>query len=99
LPLARAATQQDGSLDGSNFDPFDLIKEEIAIMKKLDHPNVVQLVEVLDDPSEDLLFMVMEMCKKGVVMKVGLDMKAEPYDMERCRLWFRELVLGIEYRE
>jgi calcium/calmodulin-dependent protein kinase kinase 2 len=67
-------------------------------MKKLDHPNVVSLVEVLDDPSEDSLYMVMEMCKKGVVMKVGLEERAEPYDMDRCRLWFRDMILGLEYR-
>ena len=26
-------------------------------MKKLDHPNVVKLVEVLDDPEDDQLYM------------------------------------------
>ena len=26
-------------------------------MKKLDHPNVVKLVEVVDDPEEDNLYM------------------------------------------
>jgi len=41
--------------------------------------------------------MVMEMCKKGVIMKVGLDEKADPYDNESCRMWFRDLILGIEY--
>ncbi|KAI9374520.1 kinase-like domain-containing protein [Aspergillus egyptiacus] len=74
-----------------------LIREEIAIMKKLHHNNLVALIEVLDDPTQDSLYMVMEMCKKGVVMKVGLDERADPYDDERCRCWFRDLILGIEY--
>lgn len=30
-------------------------------------------------------------------MKVGLDQKKDPYEDERCRLWFRDLILGIEY--
>ena len=81
--------------EGGN--PLYLIKEEIAIMKKLNHVNLVSLIEVLDDPSEDSLYMVLEMCKKGVVMKVGMDEKADPYDEESCRCWFRDLVLGIEY--
>lgn len=68
-------------------------------MKKLHHPNVVQLIEVLDDPEEDTLYMVLEMCKKGVVMKVNLDEQAEAYDEESCRCWFRDLILGIEYRQ
>ncbi|KAK6866187.1 hypothetical protein PG995_002715 [Apiospora arundinis] len=78
-------------------DALFLIREEIAIMKKLNHPNLVQLIEVLDDPEEDSLWMVLEMCKKGVVMKVGLDDHADPYPEEQCRHWFRDLILGIEY--
>ena len=80
-------------------DALYLIREEIAIMKKLNHPNLVQLIEVLDDPKEDSLYMVLEMCKKGVVMKVGLDDPADPYPPEKCRCWFRDLILGIEYCE
>ncbi|KAF2430359.1 kinase-like protein [Tothia fuscella] len=82
---------------GKDNNSLDLIREEIAIMKKLYHHNVVSLIEVLDDPQEDSLYMVMEMCKKGVVMKVGLGESADPYDEERCRLWFRDMILGIEY--
>ena len=37
--------------------PLDNIHREIAILKKLDHPNVVKLIEVLDDPREDELIM------------------------------------------
>jgi calcium/calmodulin-dependent protein kinase kinase 2 len=76
---------------------IDLIKEEIAIMKKLHHPSLCMLIEVLDDPREDSLYMVMEMCKKGIIMKVGLDQVSDPYDDESCRCWFRDLILGIEY--
>ncbi|UZP44144.1 hypothetical protein NXS19_011956 [Fusarium pseudograminearum] len=78
-------------------DALHLIREEIAIMKKLNHPNLVQLYEVLDDPEEDSIYMVLEMCRKGVVMKVGLDEQAEPYSEENCRYWFRDLILAIEY--
>jgi [calcium/calmodulin-dependent protein kinase] kinase len=39
----------------------------------------------------------MEMCQKGVVMKVGLGVGADPYDDEHCRCWFRDLILAIEY--
>lgn len=74
-----------------------LIREEIAIMKKLNHDNLVTLIEVLDDPNEDSLYMVMEICKKGVVMKVEVRDRADPYDEESCRCWFRDLILGIEY--
>ena len=37
--------------------PLQKVYREIAILKKLDHPNVVRLIEVLDDPDEDNLYM------------------------------------------
>ncbi|RMZ90658.1 hypothetical protein DV736_g2106, partial [Chaetothyriales sp. CBS 134916] len=90
-PLHRQESQADAT------SAVELIKEEIAIMKKLHHPNLVSLIEVLDDPTEDSLYMVMEMCKKGVVMRVGLEERADPYPEDTCRYWFRDLILGIEY--
>ncbi|KAK4190414.1 putative calcium/calmodulin-dependent protein kinase [Podospora australis] len=93
LPNARLSDQRAKEAQDALF----LIREEIAIMKKLNHPNLVQLIEVLDDPEEDTLYMVLEMCKKGVVMKVGLGESATPYPEEQCRHWFRDLILGIEY--
>ncbi|GJC95712.1 CAMKK/META protein kinase [Colletotrichum higginsianum] len=88
---------QGGKAGWNANDALFFIREEIAIMKKLNHPNLVQLIEVLDDPEEDSLYMVLEMCKKGVVMKVGLNQKAKPYSEDLCRYWFRDLILGIEY--
>ena len=38
-------------------NPLQKVYREIAIMKKLDHPNVTKLVEVLDDPEDDNLYM------------------------------------------
>lgn len=37
--------------------PLEKVYREIAILKKLDHPNVVKLIEVLDDPVEDNLYL------------------------------------------
>ncbi|OJJ68742.1 hypothetical protein ASPBRDRAFT_133077 [Aspergillus brasiliensis CBS 101740] len=92
-PLHRRPPGEDEHKENALY----LIKEEIAIMKKLNHNNLVSLIEVLDDPTEDSLYMVMEMCKKGVIMKVGLEERADPYDDDKCRCWFRDLILGIEY--
>ena len=38
-------------------DPLEQVHREIAILKKLNHPNVVKLVEVLNDPSDTFLYM------------------------------------------
>ncbi|KAL8739313.1 MAG: hypothetical protein Q9181_000044 [Wetmoreana brouardii] len=95
-PLHRHSESDGNDWEGHSNSLY-LIKEEIAIMKKLNHENLVSLIEVLDDPDEDSLYMVLEMCKKGVIMKVGVDETADPYEEELCRYWFRDLMLGIEY--
>ena len=38
-------------------DALEDVMREIAIMKKLDHPNVIKLYEVIDDPETDKLFL------------------------------------------
>ncbi|KAF8249421.1 Pkinase-domain-containing protein [Wilcoxina mikolae CBS 423.85] len=96
-PQGHRRTASDIHREQESRNPLYLIREEIAILKKLDHENVVNLIEVLDDPEGDSLYMVLEMCEKGVVMKVNLDQIAEPYPEEQCRLWFRDMILGIEY--
>ncbi|XP_041796495.1 calcium/calmodulin-dependent protein kinase kinase 1b isoform X1 [Chelmon rostratus] len=74
--------------------PLEKVYKEIAILKKLDHHNVVKLVEVLDDPDEDGLHMAFELMTKGPVMEVPTD---EPFTEEQACFYFRDVVLGIEY--
>ncbi|XP_057215777.1 calcium/calmodulin-dependent protein kinase kinase 2 isoform X1 [Triplophysa rosa] len=74
--------------------PLERVYQEIAILKKLDHPNVVKLVEVLDDPGEDHLYMVFELVKRGAVMEVPTD---KPLDEDQARFYFQDLLRGMEY--
>uniref|UniRef100_A0A1A8EEL0 calcium/calmodulin-dependent protein kinase n=1 Tax=Nothobranchius kadleci TaxID=1051664 RepID=A0A1A8EEL0_NOTKA len=74
--------------------PLERVYQEIAILKKLDHVNIVKLVEVLDDPSEDNLYMVFELMPKGPVMEVPTE---SPFTEEQAHLHFRDILLGIEY--
>lgn len=53
----RPPPSRDGKAVARPLAPMDRVYREIAILKKLDHPNVVRLVEVLDDPNEDNLYM------------------------------------------
>jgi len=77
--------------------PFEYIKGEIAVMKKLNHPNILKLFEVLDDPTGDSLYMVFELCDKPV-MDIGMEHDTEPYTEAQARSIFGEAVLGLEYR-
>ncbi|XP_068937936.1 calcium/calmodulin-dependent protein kinase kinase 2 isoform X5 [Petaurus breviceps papuanus] len=74
--------------------PIEQVYQEIAILKKLDHPNVVKLVEVLDDPNEDHLYMVFELVNQGPVMEVPT---VKPLTEDQARFYFQDLIKGIEY--
>ncbi|RCH81919.1 hypothetical protein CU098_000707, partial [Rhizopus stolonifer] len=78
-------------------NPLNLIRGEMAVLKKLSHPHIVRLYEVLDDPSGDSLYMVFEMMHKGVLMDIEIGQVAEPYSPEIARRYFKEMMLGIEY--
>uniref|UniRef100_A0A8B9ZQN1 calcium/calmodulin-dependent protein kinase n=1 Tax=Anas zonorhyncha TaxID=75864 RepID=A0A8B9ZQN1_9AVES len=71
--------------------PIEQVYQEIAILKKLDHPNVVKLVEVLDDPSEDHLSVF---CLCSPVMEIPT---LKPLSEDQARFYFQDLIKGIEY--
>ncbi|CAB4004813.1 calcium calmodulin-dependent kinase kinase 1-like isoform X2 [Paramuricea clavata] len=80
--------------DRGKKDALEGLKREIAILKKVDHPNVVKLHEVLDDPSDDNLYLVFELIEKGPVMEVPTD---NPLSESDARKYFRDIHSGIEY--
>ncbi|XP_071449046.1 calcium/calmodulin-dependent protein kinase kinase 2-like [Hetaerina americana] len=74
--------------------PLERVYREIAILKKLDHPNVVKLVEVLDDEVDDTIYLVFEWLEKGEILSIPTD---KPLDEKVARSYFRDIVKGIEY--
>jgi [calcium/calmodulin-dependent protein kinase] kinase len=44
---------------------YNMVEREMAIMKKMAHPNICKLYEIIDDPEDDKLYLVMEFVKKG----------------------------------
>ncbi|CZT44842.1 related to protein kinase PAK1 [Rhynchosporium secalis] len=48
--------------------PEDKTKKEIAILKKIRHPNVVGLLEVIDDPELKKIYMVLEHVELGEIV-------------------------------
>jgi [calcium/calmodulin-dependent protein kinase] kinase len=83
---------------------FEDIKREIAIMKKLLHPNILRLYEVLDDPKVNKMYLVLEYMKKGDLINVlkkrdGNGNDSDFQTLSDFEVWqiFRQLVTGIRY--
>ncbi|KAL7690448.1 putative protein kinase domain, PPM-type phosphatase domain, protein kinase-like domain superfamily [Plasmopara halstedii] len=80
---------------------LDDIKREIAIMKKLNHPNVLRLYEVMDDPKMNKLFLVLEYMQHGDML--SFQKKKHPLNMlENLRdrdlhCIFLQVILGLAY--
>uniref|UniRef100_A0A8D8FN60 calcium/calmodulin-dependent protein kinase n=1 Tax=Culex pipiens TaxID=7175 RepID=A0A8D8FN60_CULPI len=90
--LRKAGLMRRGPKRGTS--PLDRVYREIAVLKKLDHPNVVKLVEVLDDPLEDSLYLVFELVQHGEVLSIPTD---SPLSEDRAWNVCRDVILGVEY--
>ena len=44
---------------------LDDVYKEIEIMKRLDHPNIIKLYEIIDDPNSEKLYLVMPVADYG----------------------------------
>jgi len=67
----------------------------MAIMKKLDHPNVLRLFEIIDNPQESKLYLITEFVKNG---SLANRLKSKPkLSEEQMRKIFRQLITAVEY--
>ncbi|ONK66581.1 uncharacterized protein A4U43_C06F9840 [Asparagus officinalis] len=72
------------------------VLREVSIMKMLDHPNIVKLIEVIDDPLIDNFYMVLEyvagkrMCDFGSCPRDGIG-------ESESRRYLRDVVSGLMY--
>ncbi|KAF1820300.1 kinase-like protein, partial [Dissoconium aciculare CBS 342.82] len=85
----------------------DKVKKEVAILKKARHPNVVALLEVIDDPTSKKVYIVLEWVEKGEItwrddnmLRSQLDPELEyvpVMTMDKIRVAFRDTLLGLQY--
>ncbi|MBE7181872.1 MAG: protein kinase, partial [Terriglobus roseus] len=75
---------------GKLGEPEDKVKKEVAILKKARHPNIVALLEVIDDPKRKKVYIVLELVERGEIMwrikspfKEVAILEARRYERER----------------
>ena len=69
------------------------IIQEIEIWRKLDHPRIAQLYEVLK--TETKIYLVMELANQGELLNWLT--KQGTVSEELARKWFRQVVSAISY--
>jgi len=80
---------------GLRSNALELLKTEIAVWKKLTHPNVCNLIEVINDVNHEEVYLVSEYIKGGMLLP---DKRiVEPIEEEMARSFCRQILLGLEY--
>lgn len=71
---------------GKLGDPNDMIKKEVAILKKARHEHVVSLLEVIDDDEFGKVYLVLEFVERGeIVWRKKTDKDIAVFEMERVK--------------
>lgn len=86
-PLAGYAADGEAALDVN----------EVTVMRKLNHPNVVKLYDTYDDVVNDRLFIVLEYVANGPVMNSSKLSGAIPVSKSQVRPIFVDAVAGLMY--
>jgi [calcium/calmodulin-dependent protein kinase] kinase len=89
IPLGPPGKLHPGKLDNKAPEP----NKEAAIMKKLDHPNVVRLYEIIEDQERNKLYLVMEYVPYGSCFPKG----SKPLGESEALVYIRDVICGIEY--
>ncbi len=81
---------------GPRRSALDLLAREIAVWKKLDHVNVCKLVEVINDPGHDQVYLISEFVPGGTLLpdKRTVEPVAPP---SLAAHLFRQVLEGLAY--
>ncbi|KAK2964960.1 putative Calcium/calmodulin-dependent protein kinase kinase 1 [Blattamonas nauphoetae] len=91
MKVIKKSTKRRGGAKKAEND--SATNREIAIMKKINHVNLVRLFEVIDNPQRHKLYMVMEFIDGGSVY----DDDDPPLDEETARIRMKQIVTGLAY--
>jgi len=74
----------------------DILMREVTLMKQMRHPNLVNLVEVIDDEEHDYLYIISEFCNGGTIMNTSVG-KDNALTLDKAHTAFRDLIRGVVF--
>ena len=52
---------------GKDRNAYDCVKEELKVLMRLEHPNIIWLHEIIDDPKRDHIYLITDYHSKGTL--------------------------------
>lgn len=84
--------------------------KELSILKRIDHPNIVLLKEIIYDNKDENIYLIIQFVERGTILKFHEESETfsindhysnggvnKYYNEEQIRDFTRGLILGIDY--
>lgn len=86
---------------GNGKSAYDCVKEELKVLERLEHPNIIFLHEIIDDPSKTHLYLVTEYHSRGSLgdLVKTANLKFEDKNKERKRQGLKPTTVGLKEKE
>lgn len=98
-----AFSRAESAFCGMRYVPRRLVPlvlrsyEEIAVLKRLQHPNLVRYTECLRDPDHGGYYVVFEQLARGSLMDGSRQENVRPIPERAARELVRDLIAGLRY--
>ena len=89
LPQVFALKEINISVHRKNIDRF---REEIFLMNKLEHPNILKLCDTIE--NDNYIYLILEYCDNGDLKHF---LKKRPMKEKKVREFMKQIVSGLEY--
>ena len=79
-----------------------MLLTEIAVLKKIQHPNLVKLHEVINDPKHNKLYLVIDYMNLGSIGSPAFkkyigDPDSDTIPIDKLWIYFRGCLKGLDY--
>ncbi|OQV17024.1 Calcium/calmodulin-dependent protein kinase kinase 2 [Hypsibius exemplaris] len=89
--FSRTKLQKFNMLLRTSRNPIEEAYREVAILRRLQHPNVIKLIDVIDDPEDENMYLVLELLEHVITEIPALS----PVSEAVARFYFRDIVDGV----
>ena len=81
---------------GKGKTAYDYVLIELEVMKQIEHPNIIWLHEIINDPTKDNLYLVTEYHSKGSLGDI-LKKNKNGINDKKARLYMIDTLRALHY--